>query len=473
MAGQTLVTKVLGVVGTIVLAWYLSNKDFGLVGLALAVAAFPSLIRDAGMQQILVHRHTHFRRWAGPVFWMSLVLGIVAGLVLAVIAPVAAHVLNAPGLTGLILLLALLSPINALATVSASSVQADLRYRFQSILALVMAVAMMALNIVFARLRFGAYSYVLPYVLVNAGRTVALWIAAPPPIDLKLRLRRWKYIIGDSGILLMVGALAMLVSQGDYLLLGYFRDADTVGIFFFAFNLSMQTLALLTVNLGSVLFPALSKLKAEEDRQTDAFIRAARVFAALSIPFCLLQAAGSDAGMRLLFNPLRYPAIPVLQVLSIAMAFRAASIPAQALAAAQNRIRFSLVMTLCNAVVFLSVVALAAKFGGTHPAITVAVAEMCFFAVSDPAYMVVLLRMNRRSFGEVASVYIAPLAGGAVAAFCAAGAGWLFPSGTGRTAQAIRLCTISLVMGAVYVPLLYLMAPKLARELWERVRSVF
>ena len=57
-----------------------------------------------------------------------------------------------------------------------------------------------------------------------------------------------------------------------------------------AANRSNQVLQLLTLNLASVLFPVLSKLAAEPERQVGAFLRAARVLALVGIPICLAEA---------------------------------------------------------------------------------------------------------------------------------------------------------------------------------------
>src|SRR5437870_1122481 len=59
LTAQTLGAKAVGFVGQIILAWYLAPDDFGLVGLALTVAAFAGLIQQAGLKEILIHRHRH------------------------------------------------------------------------------------------------------------------------------------------------------------------------------------------------------------------------------------------------------------------------------------------------------------------------------------------------------------------------------------------------------------------------------
>jgi PST family polysaccharide transporter len=359
-----------------------------------------------------------------------------------------------------------------MATVPAARVQIDLRYRFQAALALVMSTVTVVLNVVLARLHFGAYSIILPTVIANVLRTAVLWADSPVQVGWHWRIRRWRYLTGDSGLLLGTTAFSLLVANGDYLIVGYFCGSEAVGIFYFAFNLSMQTVALLMVNFSTVLFPALSKLQAERPRQIDAYLRASRVFAAVAIPFCLMQAAGSDSGFRLIFKPVWYASIPVLQILSVAMAIRTVAIPAQALTAAQNRLRYSLQISVIYSFIFLAAVAIAAKLGGPHAVLLVAVAELIYFAVTDPLYMYLLMRMNGRGWREVLHVFGAPLIAGGIAALIAGGVSHVFPTRPGRLWQLPRLAAVVCVMVAVYVPLLRALSAELWQEVVQRIRAL-
>jgi O-antigen/teichoic acid export membrane protein len=478
MISQTLVSKVLSIGGQIALAWFLVRDDFALVGWTLAVASFPALIRDAGMQQILVQRQSKFQRWAGPVFWMSLMLGLVSGLVMVVGAPLAAHFYHAPRLRSLILLMAIGSPITALATVPTAKIAIDLRFGFQALLALIMAVTGTALNVILARLHFGAYAIILPYVLLNLGQTVALWMASGVRIHRRFNFNRWRYVVSDSGILLLTAAVGMLMVQGDYLTLGIFHNATVVGLFYFAFNLSTQTYALLSVNVAGVLFPALSSLNSDRSRQVDAFVRAGSAFAAIAIPICLLQAALCGPGIRLIF-PKWQAAIPILSVLSIAMAMRTASLPATVLAAGQGRFRLNLYITIAASLVFLVCVAIGAKFSNDRQApLVVGSIEALFFMVYDAVYLWVMLHSNGRSIRDLWFMFGLPFLTGAIGASAAALVVHLIPldSGqnlAGKAGDFLRLIAGTSIFVCVYLPLLRKTSPEIWNTLRIRIESLF
>jgi PST family polysaccharide transporter len=469
MLGQAVVTKGAGIIGQIVMARILLPHDFALVALTYSVSSFPNLIRDAGLQTILVQRQRHLRRWIGPVFWLSLVLGVAAAIIMAIAAPLAARVYAQPGLTGLLLVVAVGSIVGAAGTVPNALVQIHLRFRFQALLGLVFSILTLGLNVLLAYRGWGAYSFIVPLMLNNGLRSAVLWIAALPiRMPLRFQPRRWRWVFSDSGALLMAGVLGMAISQGDYLIVGLFhRHDDTVGIFFFAFNLSMQTLVFLTVNLGSVLFPALAKFQHDTPRQMQAYLRTAKALALVGIPLCFLQAALCDPGFHLVFKPTWYPAIHVTEVLSLAMAVRTVGMTWLTLTAAQGRFRMQLVLNFIFCILFLSSVAIGASLGG---ALLVATTEMVFFTLADSAGIIVVLRANGLSgFRELARIYTVPLLAGGFSVGAAFLLGRLLPVFDG--VNLTRLALVTVISVGLYLPLVRRLAPSDWKELQAFRRS--
>src|SRR4030095_5700241 len=220
-------------------------------------------------------------------------------------------------LIGLVLVLAASGPLSGLDIVPDAQLTHEMRFRYLAVVKWINAVGGMGLSILFADLNFGAYSFVLPVPIITVVRLALLWAAARPRIRWHLHLRRWRYLINDSAMLFFANFFIMLTWQGDYMILGIMHDDKTVGIYFFAFNLSLQTMAVFTNNLTGVLFPALSKLQHNLAYQTSAFLRAGELLAIVGVPLCLLQAALAGPAVAMLFNSWWYPAIRVLQLLSI------------------------------------------------------------------------------------------------------------------------------------------------------------
>src|SRR6476469_3878302 len=138
MALQTIVAKLISIGGQVVLAWLLTDNDFGLVALAFTSTSFPAQINQVGLKEVLVHRNKRYHLWASSAHWMALGFGLLSALAMLAIAPPAAHIFKSPQLVGLIAVIALAAPIDLLSQVVAIKLQIDLRFRASAVLAFVL-----------------------------------------------------------------------------------------------------------------------------------------------------------------------------------------------------------------------------------------------------------------------------------------------------------------------------------------------
>ncbi len=465
MLAQTIITKVTGFLGQIVMARFLIPEDFGVVSLTLAAASFPSILRDAGLQAIIVQRQRHLKRWVDAAFWMSLALGTITSIITCAVSPFIARYYADPRLVGLLDLIGISAIFSSLGTVPAALLQIRLKFRFQATLALTMALLTTALNIVMARLGCGPYSLVAPLLIVNIVRTAIIWITTYHPIRWKLYLRRWKFLIGDGGTILLTQLLFMSVYNGDYLILGarYPNEKDVVGQFYFAYNLSLQAQVLLTFNVAGILFPALARLAADPVRQTQAYLRASRLMAVIGVPACFLQGALAGPGIHLLFQEKWYPAIPMVQVLSLVMAIRVIGFTYFNYAQAQGRFKLQLLTNAITCVGFMIVVTIAAYHGR---GLMVACAEAIFFAITDPLWMMLALKKHVSSaIAEVARIFLPPLAAGSVAVSIAMLIGSRMPQG--KLGNVLQIIVISAITVAIYAPIIRVIAPEPWQEMMQ------
>jgi lipopolysaccharide exporter len=417
MVAQTVAVKAITLVGQLILARLLLPADFGLLGMALTVMAFVSLIQNAGLADILIQRQAKFSRWANAAFWMSLTLGILASLIMMLAAPLAASFYHAPELRGLIYLLALCPPLLGLGTVPRAQLINQLRFRAIAAAGLIEAVGTVGLSIALAYLGFGAYSFIVPRPVVAAALAIVLWLLARTPLRWTPQIRRWKFLAGHAATLIGVGIAWMVVLQGDNAMLGKYHPPSVVGIYFFAYNLSVQTLVLLTVNVAGVLFPALSQLNSEPQRQMSALLRSSAAIAVVAGPLCLLQALLAPLFIPLLFGAKWIPAVPIFQVLTIAMTICIGSYSSRNMLKAQGRFQTLLLLSIAYATIFIVAVWFAASHWG---AMAVAIAVSACFAIFEPLHVLIAIRPTGGGWRELWSGFGAPL----TATGLAAGAGF-------------------------------------------------
>src|SRR4051794_17903954 len=84
MAGTTVFSRVTSVLTQLVLAWILAPKDFGRIGLVYTITSFASQLTNPGVDDVLLQKQRHIRRWITPAFWMSFTCGIVGAAIMAI-----------------------------------------------------------------------------------------------------------------------------------------------------------------------------------------------------------------------------------------------------------------------------------------------------------------------------------------------------------------------------------------------------
>jgi O-antigen/teichoic acid export membrane protein len=487
LMAQTIGSKAVGMTGQVVLAWLVMPQDLGLWGKATIVMGFSGLIQQAGLRETLINRQRAYHVWASAAFWMSVALGLLGAVITAAVAKPAAVFFNEPRLVGMLYILAFTAPFMSLDQIAEAKLQINMRFGLLAGVNWAVELLRLGLTVLFAVLipePYKAYAFVLPRPFVALARLSVLWVAARPPVRMHPQVRRWKYLTRDSLTLLTSNFFLMLQWQGDYIVIGRLFATAILGIYFQAYNLSIQTMQLFTGNLTGVLFPALSKLQTDPKRQLRAFLDATRLMALIAVPLCMLQMAGADPAVRLFFQDSKWQdAIPVLQALSIGMAFRVVASPGGSLIQAQGRFRVIMITNVINAVVFLSLVIAGAKLGRPddpnvwlRPASTVGVAVAIYFAIIGPIFLYVAIRPSGGTWGDIVRVYAAPLAVSAVAAVVGMALGHFVPVERirgHRWGQAVRLAVIVVWFLIAYVPLIRLIAPSSWQALVQRLSSLW
>ncbi len=504
---QTFATKAVGLAAEVFLAVWLLKRDYGVRSNVMSIFLFANVLQEAGINHVLINRQHKLARWANAAFWASIAIGLAGGLLLALIAPWVAKIYRTPELLGMILILAVRSPINAMSAVSYAKLQIQLRYRALAFTGFVVVLLTAISSIVLARSGFHAYSFVWPLLIAAVARTAILWWIAPVRVLPRLQMRRWKYLTSQSGLSLVATFFLMITSQGDFMTLGKFYStpigqAAVVGVYYFAFNLCLQTTQFLTTNLANILLPTFGKLQYEPARLKSAFLRATKLLAIFGVFVCLLQAAVAAPMIQALFrwkgseDPDKWvPAVPVLQVISVAMAMQLFNMPALSLIQAQGRFRLMLKLSIIFAAVFMTIVITCASMGtgpeGTiryeplrrlletvfhqpvplNVSIVVALGVALYNSVLGPICLYVAIRPIGGTWRDIWPIYVWPVLTSAVAIFAGMLVGHLLPRSLWGNWG--KLIVVPFAAVCVYAPLVRITAAGAWHDLIARVHSLW
>lgn len=402
---QSFASRGIGFFTQLILARLLMPADFGIIGLALTVTTIANSLIGFGIDEVLLQRQQTISHWETPGFWLSVGISFIGMLGMFAAAPLASSWYHAPGLTGLIIAIAIATPLRAIATVPTAKIRAEMDFRFLAVYNTFDIFALQILTVIFAACGLGAYAFALPYPIVGALRAIWFWRRSSVALNRRFRAVQVKYLLGNSTLVLCTRVLNELINQGDFIVLGIIASKVQVGYYFFAFRFAAQPVRMLAGNVMSVIFPALAQFRNEPAKQIAALVRACRLLAYLVMPVCFLQAALAQPGLHLLFGERWMPAVPYVVILSVGLPFDAMIWLTGSLLSARREFGKSLILQSMAAPLFYTMV-----IAGGHVAsvMGVAIAVALFYFVWPPATSFLILMRNGVSWRTISEFYVGP-----------------------------------------------------------------
>jgi O-antigen/teichoic acid export membrane protein len=463
---QNLSSRATAFLSQIVLAWLLSPADFGLIGLTYVVTNIVAQLVNFGVDDVLVQRQRHVRFWAGSALWVGLALGLLGAAIVMVSAPAMSALYHAPRLVGLLAVLAISMPIGTLSTVPTVILRSQLRFKFLASYNAFELIAQQVFTILLAWRGFGAYAFVIPVPLMAVVRVAVFWIVGRPPLRFRLRRAQGGYLLRNGAAVFGSKLIVSAIGQGDYAILGVFASNATVGAYFFAFRLAAQPVFVLAGNFSAVIYPVLSQFKADLRRQRDAALRASRLLAHIVMPLSVIQAGVAAPLLHAFFGARWLAAIPLIQILSVGLAFDAPPWIAGALLGSRGEFRRGFVYSLIAApVFFILVIAGTALFSARGTALGVAL----YYLLYGPAYSYAVFRSDGVKLSAVLALYLKPV----VLSTAALAVGLGVAAAVRRVVgyELVQACVIGAVAALAYIPLTRLFAPDEFEEVAAKLRG--
>ena len=250
--GASLVRLVVRLAALVVLARELKTDEFGLAVLVLTFTALAQATSDLGMGVVAVQRRDVDERRA---LRLAILGGVVAAAALAGIATFTG------ALAPLLRFAAIALPLAGAATALRARMARRLAFADLAMFDSLLAVLLAGGQIVFALLRFGAWSVVWAEIATAAAGCVVWFILAPPA-----SVGRDRKLSADGVRIVATRTADLLGDRFDRLVLGARVGATAVGYYGFALQHAFFVPLQAAPIAEQVAFPILSRLQDDRDR---------------------------------------------------------------------------------------------------------------------------------------------------------------------------------------------------------------
>ena len=306
-----------------VLARLLSPNEFGTVSAALVVVGFSNIFSRLGLGPAVVQRESLQPRHLAAAFVGSCGLGLLVGMAIWLVAPLAAGFFRNPDVAPVLRTLAWLFPIHGLSTVAEALALRDLRFRWIANLELMAyAVGHVAVPILLAIAGFGVWALVAGALVGAVIKAAAYLWTYRPPLKSRPEWHAFKELLYFGGGFTLARIANQLALQGDNLVVGHSLGSAALGIYGRAYNLMAAPASAIGKVLDDVLFPTLARVQDDVERLARGFRRAVAVIALATLPASVAVVILAPELVRVVLGPQWLEVVGPFRILAAGLMFR-------------------------------------------------------------------------------------------------------------------------------------------------------
>ncbi|MET0283256.1 MAG: lipopolysaccharide biosynthesis protein [Polyangiales bacterium] len=306
-------------IGVLVLSRTLTPADFGLVDMIVSVTGIIDQLKDFGLGTALIQRPRIDDRQVNALFWISTAIGAGLTLLVAAIAPLIAIGYDRAELLELTLALSLSTLLGAVCLQQQALLKRELRFGALSIIDVASGAAGIAAAITLAYAHFGPWALVARQLVRLFVQAVMTWFwcswrpSRPAGADQLGELLRF------GGHMSGYQVLNYAERNLDNILIGRFAGAQQLGFYAKAYELMRLPLTAINAPIATVAVPALSRLIDAPERYRKAYLSVTRLLLLATVPLGPLMIFSADALIPLVLGEAWRGAVPILQVLALAL----------------------------------------------------------------------------------------------------------------------------------------------------------
>jgi PST family polysaccharide transporter len=316
MTAARAAVRVLGLISTLVLARLLTPADFGLVAMAMAVAAGLELLTLFGFDAALVQRKEISRDHYDTAWTLNVILGVALAVVLIMIAVPVANFYREPRLVTTMYIVAAKYLVDNSMNTGVVDFRRNIHFRPEFVMQVGPKLVGILATIPLA-FWLRDYRALLAGMLVSSSVTLALSYLMHPHRP-RWCLAEARTLYNFSRWLLLNNFVNFVRNRSADLIIGRALGPAPLGVFAIAYEVSNLPSTEMVAPINRVLFPTYVQLANDLNRLRGAFQSTLGLIAILILPASVGLAAVADPLVRVLLGAKWLDTIPVISLLALA-----------------------------------------------------------------------------------------------------------------------------------------------------------
>jgi len=303
------------VVGIILMRYFLSPAEYGLVAVIIICNALGYVIIDSGFSNALIRKKEVTQTDLSSVFYFNVILSLLIYLLIFLAAPFIAFFYENPLLIKLVRIMALSIPLYSLSLVQITLFTKAIDFKrlaFSNIIALVCSGT---LSLLLAWKGYGVWVLVMQPLSVIFVKNICLWSLSswrPTLVYSKNSIKDlWKY----SSKLLASSTLSVICKNLYASLIGKYYPIEQAGFYSNANKYAEISFQTVIPAISTTVYPAMSNLQDEPEQLKKAFRKTVRVSSFVFFPVMLGLIVAAEPLILTVFGTKWLSIVPYFKVL--------------------------------------------------------------------------------------------------------------------------------------------------------------
>ncbi|MDQ1728471.1 MAG: hypothetical protein QOD33_596 [Pyrinomonadaceae bacterium] len=294
---------VITIAATGVMARLLRPADYGLIGMVAFFTNFVAMFKDLGLSVATIQKADVTGDQVSTLFWFNVAFSLAITVLMVALSPFVSWFYGEPRLLAVTVVTALGFILGGLTVQHEALLRRQMRFFSLVSIVLLSTVVGYAVGIVLAWRGFSYWALVYSQLALLTTNTIGVWLVCRWRPGLPKRNSGVRSMIAFGRNFTGFSIINYFSRNLDNLLLGKVWGANELGLYNRAYQLMTLPIDQINEPVTSVAIPALSRIKDEEQRYRQAYLRMLEKIAMFTMPAIAFMMASSDWIVQVVLGP--------------------------------------------------------------------------------------------------------------------------------------------------------------------------
>lgn len=347
----------------IVLARLLTPEDFGLIGMMTVFIALSDVFIESGFSNAIVRKLDRSESDLSSAFFFNVIVGVLSYLFIAILSPYIASFYDEPSLVVLLKYVGLNVVLYSLTIVPNALLIAHFKMKEQAVVNIVANILSGVIAIYLAYNGAGVMALIWQMLILNATKSILFWLAARWLPKFKIDYSSIVYLWNYGSKSLAIGLLGTFFNNLYNIFIGKFFTKTDLGYYSRANQFATLVPNTFNTVIQKVCIATFSAIQTDKERLCKVYQMYMHVMGFVVFPFMFLLALIAKPMIFLLLTDKWMDCVPLLQILSVGLAFGSFGMINICLLNAINEVGYSLKLEITKKTLFVIIMAITFPFG--------------------------------------------------------------------------------------------------------------